>query len=123
MVGIPGRYISAPGLAQPVAAVLIRHQARVNPLQSIRSALCEAVPGLRAVPISHQWCCFRPTHPDGVPVIDRVPGLANAWVTSGHFRGGILMAPATAHAIVEWIASGRQPPEVAGLEIGRFAAA
>ena len=47
------------------------------------------VTGLRA---AYQWCCFRPWHPDGYPVIDQVPGLDNAWLTPGHFRTGIPMA-------------------------------
>ncbi len=57
-------------------------------LADLYARLPEAT-GLRA---AYQWCCFRPWHPDGYPVIDRVAGLDNAWLTSGHFRTGILMA-------------------------------
>jgi glycine/D-amino acid oxidase-like deaminating enzyme len=78
------------------------------------------VPAVRASRVTHQWTCFRPTHPDMLPVIDRVPGLANAWVTSGHFSSGILNAPATGRAIAEWIIEGEQPHAIAGLEISRF---
>jgi glycine oxidase len=81
-----------------------------------------AFPALRGLGVSHAWVCFRPTHPDDLPVIDRVPRLSNAWVTSGHFRHGILLAPATGRALATWIGSGAQPGEVAGLEIDRFAA-
>jgi glycine/D-amino acid oxidase-like deaminating enzyme len=73
--------------------------------------------GLRA---AYQWCCFRPWHPDGYPVIDRVPGLDNAWLTSGHFRTGILMAPATARIITGWISGGAPPPEAAAWSCARF---
>ncbi len=79
-----------------------------------------ALPSLRGIAVSHAWTCFRPTHPDGLPVIDRVPGLANAWVTSGHFRHGILLAPATGQMLARWIGSGEQPAEVVGLEASRF---
>ena len=51
---------------------------------------------------AYQWCCFRPWHPDGFPVIDQLPGLGNAWLTAGHFRTGILMAPVTAQLITRW---------------------
>jgi glycine/D-amino acid oxidase-like deaminating enzyme len=81
-----------------------------------------AFPALAGIAVSHAWVCFRPTHPDSLPVIDRVPGLTNAWVTSGHFRHGILLAPATGRALARWLASGAQPDEVKGMEIGRFAA-
>jgi glycine/D-amino acid oxidase-like deaminating enzyme len=80
----------------------------------------EALPSLRGIAVSHAWVCFRPTHPDSLPVIDRVPGIGNAWVTSGHFRHGILLAPATGRALARWVESGEQPAEVVGMEIGRF---
>jgi len=77
-------------------------------------------PGLQKTRVSHQWCCFRPAHPDRLPVIDRVPGVANAWLTSGHFRTGILMAAGTGRALAEWIASGQRPALVAAFGIDRF---
>ena len=70
--------------------------------------------------VTHGWCCFRPYHPDHLPVIDRIPGLDNAWVTSGHFRTGILLAPATGQALAEWVAGGRRPPAVEGFGADRF---
>ncbi|MFN8634235.1 MAG: FAD-binding oxidoreductase [Chloroflexota bacterium] len=79
-----------------------------------------ALPALKGIAVSHAWVCFRPTHPDALPVIDRVPGLSNAWVTSGHFRHGILLAPATGRALARWVGSGKQPDEVVGLEIERL---
>ena len=71
-------------------------------------------------PTSRAWVCFRPAHPDHLPVIDRVPGLANAWVTSGHYRTGIVMAPAVAEVLTGWIATGRQPPGLERFGAGRF---
>jgi glycine/D-amino acid oxidase-like deaminating enzyme len=81
----------------------------------------EALPSLKGIAVSHAWVCFRPTHPDSLPVIDRVPGVENAWVTSGHFRHGILLAPATGRALARWVESGERPAEVVGMEISRFA--
>jgi glycine/D-amino acid oxidase-like deaminating enzyme len=95
---------------------------RPEVISSLWSDLRAELPIVSGLRISHQWCCFRPTHPDGLPVIDRVPGLINAWVTSGHFRTGILMAPATGRALADWIGTGRRPSQVAGLELGRFEA-
>ncbi|MGH9114467.1 MAG: NAD(P)/FAD-dependent oxidoreductase, partial [Acidimicrobiales bacterium] len=89
-------------------------------VSTIRRDLDAALPCLAAVPTSHGWCGFRPAYPDRLPVVDRIPGLDNAWLTSGHFRTGVLMAPATGAAIALWIAAGRPPPEVAGLRAGRF---
>jgi glycine oxidase len=85
--------------------------AGVNPeiIDGIRRELMAAFPALGAARLSHQWCCWRPHHPDGQPVIDRVPGVDNAWFTSGHYRTGILMAPATASLLCEWASTGRHP--------------
>jgi glycine oxidase len=82
--------------------------------------LVAGLPGLQGTRISHQWCCFRPAHPDRLPVIDRIPGMTNAWLTSGHFRTGILMAAATGRALANWIGSGQRPPEVAAFGAARF---
>jgi glycine oxidase len=98
-------------------------QVRPEVADRIRAELAAALPAAAHARITHRWCCRRPCHPDLLPVIDRVPGLSNAWLTSGHYRTGILMGPATGAALARWVTSG-QPPALAGpLAIGqRFAA-
>jgi glycine oxidase len=95
---------------------------REEVVDTIMGGLRAALPAIKDVGVSHQWCCFRPRHPDRRPVIDRVPGLRNAWVTSGHFRTGILNAPATGMAITRWIDADKPPPEARAWSAGRFAA-
>jgi glycine/D-amino acid oxidase-like deaminating enzyme len=80
-----------------------------------------AWPIVHGIRVAHHWACFRPAHPDHLPVIDRVPGVDNAWLTSGHYKTGILLAPATGIALAEWIASGQKPAQIEGLGIDRFA--
>jgi glycine/D-amino acid oxidase-like deaminating enzyme len=95
----------------------------VNPevTERIRRDVAAALPLLAGVRLSHRWCCWRPRHPDGLPVVDLVPGLGNAWVTSGHYRTGILSAPAVGSALARWIVSGRRPRELDPWRIeGRF---
>jgi glycine/D-amino acid oxidase-like deaminating enzyme len=53
-------------------------------------------------------------------LIDRIPGLSNAWVTSGHYRTEILMAPITGELLTTWINNGAQPPEAAQLDGARL---
>jgi glycine oxidase len=95
---------------------------REEVVDTIMGGLRAALPGVKDVGVSHQWCCFRPRHPDRRPVIDRVPGLRNAWLTSGHFRTGILNAPATGMAISRWIDADKPPPEARSWSAERFAA-
>jgi glycine/D-amino acid oxidase-like deaminating enzyme len=75
---------------------------------SMRGSLLEALPWLEKVPISHAWVCFRPLHPDYLPVVDRVRGVENAWFTSGHYRTGIIMGPAVGAEFARWIKEGSE---------------
>lgn len=70
-------------------------------------ALCRAVsPALAAAPIVARQACFRPVTEDGLPLIGAVPGIANAWVATGHSVWGMLNAPATGEAMAELILDG-----------------
>lgn len=88
---------------------------------AILAELRAALPATEGLRVTHGWCCFRPRHPDGLPIIDRVPAVDNAWITSGHFRTGILMAPSTGWALAQWISTGERPVEAAPWTIARFA--
>jgi glycine/D-amino acid oxidase-like deaminating enzyme len=44
---------------------------------------------------------------DGLPLIGRVPGMAGAYVATGHGPWGMLNAPATGLALAELIVDGR----------------
>jgi glycine oxidase len=94
---------------------------RQDVIDSILADLYAQLPQLTGLRAAYRWCCFRPRHPDGCPVIDQVAGLDNAWLTSGHFRTGILMAPITAQMITRWISAGQPPPEAAAWSSARFA--
>lgn len=60
--------------------------------------------------------------PDGVPVIDRVPGTANAWFATAWNGHGWAIAPAVAELIAAWALEGDRPPLLAPFTAGRFAA-
>jgi glycine oxidase len=94
---------------------------RGDVIAGIRKGLAALVPRTADLDIGHAWCCFRPTTADEQPVIDRVDGLENAWITGGHFRTGILMAAATGDALARWIESGHPPDGTAPFGLARFA--
>jgi glycine/D-amino acid oxidase-like deaminating enzyme len=76
------------------------------------AAFATLLPAAAGAPIRHRWCCFRPYIEGRQPVVDRLPGVANAWFGGGHFTTGIMMAPATGAALAAWIAGGAAPAEV-----------
>jgi glycine/D-amino acid oxidase-like deaminating enzyme len=70
-------------------------------------ALCRSLsPVLAASPIVRRQACFRPVTDDGLPLIGAVPGVAGAYVATGHSVWGMLNAPATGEAMAELILDG-----------------
>jgi glycine/D-amino acid oxidase-like deaminating enzyme len=61
---------------------------------------------LAAAPITRRQACYRPVTEDGIPLIGRVPGVAGAYVATGHGPWGMLNAPATGQALAELIVDG-----------------
>jgi len=59
--------------------------------------------------IRDPWVGGRPMLPDGLPLIDRVPTVDNAFVATGHGMLGVTLAPATAAAIAEYVRIGARP--------------
>jgi glycine/D-amino acid oxidase-like deaminating enzyme len=65
----------------------------------------DELPGL----IRDPWVGGRPLLPDTLPVIDRLPGYANAFVSTGHGMLGVTLGPASGRAVAEFIRAGRRP--------------
>jgi D-amino-acid dehydrogenase len=51
--------------------------------------------------VEEEWYGWRPMTPDGLPVIDRSPRLANVLIAAGHNMLGLSMAPATGKLVAE----------------------
>jgi glycine oxidase len=66
------------------------------------------VPALEHAPIEKTWAGLRPASFDGLPYLGPLPGLANSFVASGHFRSGLFLSPATA-AVMGELLRGEEP--------------
>jgi glycine/D-amino acid oxidase-like deaminating enzyme len=95
-------------------------QVRPEVIERVRRGVGQLLPAARAARVRHSWCCFRPATADRQPLVDQVPGLANAWLSAGHDGTGILMAPATGRSLATWIATGKRPQELASFALSRF---
>jgi glycine oxidase len=93
---------------------------RPETVAAIRAEVARMLPRAAGLGVEASWCCFRPGSPDGLPVIDRVPGLGNAWMSVGHFRTGILVAPAAGEALAAWITTGKPAAAIDGLGLDRL---
>lgn len=56
-------------------------------------------PALASCQISHHWAGFRPGTRDGVPFIGLHPEYDNVYINTGHFRNGLVLAPASVHVL------------------------
>jgi glycine oxidase len=67
------------------------------------------LPALKGRPITRTWCGFRPGTPDDMPILGPWPGVEGLYVATGHYRNGILLAPATAAHLSSAIVDGGIP--------------
>ena len=87
-------------------------------LQRLRARAAALVPALgdeQAFPAVEAWAGLRPATPDDLPLLgafpaepNGVPPNARRFVAAGHFRNGILLAPATAVAMAD-VLEGQTP--------------
>jgi glycine oxidase len=88
-------------------------------IASLKAAAIEIAPSLAHRDIAESWSGLRPFVEGELPVIGRVPDVENAFVATGHYRNGILLAPITANMIADEIFGVSKlgvPATVAGLQ-------
>ncbi len=93
--------------------------------QAVRDLLqmaVELVPSLQQAEVEHCWAGLRPCTPDRLPCLGRVPGWKQVYVATGHFRGGVTLAPGTAQVMAELMLNGRPAVELEPFRPERFAA-
>jgi len=73
--------------------------------QAAREVLAEKalslVPALSKYNIIKHWAGLRPGTVDGVPFIGGHPQISGLYMNTGHFRNGVVMAPASAQLLVD----------------------
>lgn len=77
-------------------------------LASLKQSAEAMVPALASCPVANQWAGLRPGSPDGVPFIGALPERPNVFVNAGHYRNGLVLAPASTHLLVDQLL-GRTP--------------
>ena len=63
------------------------------------------LPGLQDFKPLRQWAGLRPSAPDGVPLMGRLPSIKklqkSLWICAGHFRNGLVLSPASAQLMAD----------------------
>jgi glycine oxidase len=82
----------------------------------LRQSALDLVPKLADARILEAWAGLRPGTPDGLPILGATP-TPGYFVATGHFRDGILLAPATAKVMGQ-VVTGQE----AGIDLSKFSA-
>jgi glycine oxidase len=78
----------------------IVHAAQIAELHRQASAL---LPPLAQATLLESWSGLRPATSDRLPILGAHPTRPHHWIATGHYRNGILLAPATAHIMAQLI--------------------
>jgi glycine oxidase len=87
---------------------------------SLRRGAVELIPGLRDAHQRRAWAGLRPGSPDGMPIMGKLPGWQNVWVSTGHFRNGILLAPISGQLVARSIVAGQPDAQLVTFDPARF---
>jgi glycine oxidase len=68
-------------------------------LQELQQFVTELAPALAGLPIVKHWAGLRPGCGQGIPYIGAHPHIEGLYINAGHFRNGIVMAPAAAELL------------------------
>ena len=91
-------------------------------MHKILDGVREMVPALVDADIVETWAGLRPGTPDGLPILGET-ATKNLIVATGHYRNGILLAPATAAIIRDIIVTGKTNFDISPYSPSRFSSA
>ena len=81
-------------------------------IEALKLAARGYLPELDWTTSAEEWTGMRPLCPDGLPVLDRVPGFRNAYLATGHSTLGITLAAVTGAHMASFVGSGTAPDEL-----------
>ncbi|MEE2692866.1 MAG: glycine oxidase ThiO [Pseudomonadota bacterium] len=126
VVRAPGAYLCPKADGRlVVGATEIPRDASLDPTPSgiagLRGAAERAAPSLARLAETERWAGLRPATPDAAPILGWAAGRESGLVYAlGHYRNGVLLAPATAALLAGLIVNGAETSELADFAPARF---
>ncbi|UFH48796.1 glycine oxidase ThiO [Pseudomonas sp. KNUC1026] len=77
-------------------------------LESLEASAVALLPGLEKAERVGHWAGLRPGSPEGIPFIGPVSRHPGLWLNCGHFRNGLVLAPASCQLLANLVA-GKAP--------------
>jgi glycine oxidase len=75
---------------------------------TLNAQAIKLLPALAEAEFLESWSGLRPATQDGLPILGPAPRQPRYLLATGHFRNGILLAPATAHVVAQLL-TGESP--------------
>ena len=72
-------------------------------IASLHVRAAALLPPLAGATVLESWAGLRPATPDGLPLLGLLPGRPRHLIATGHYRNGILLAPATAQVLADLV--------------------
>jgi glycine oxidase len=88
-------------------------------LRALAAKLVTELGAEENAPLVEAWAGLRPATRDGLPVLGACAGR-HRFIASGHYRNGILLAPATAKVVADLIANDPPAIDLSAFSAGRF---
>jgi len=89
-------------------------------VEGLRQAAVRCIPELASEAVHESWAGLRPGTPDDLPLMGATEA-PNVYIAAGHFRNGILLAPATAKTMAGVITGKPEAVSIAAFSPARFA--
>ncbi|WP_397451332.1 glycine oxidase ThiO [Pseudomonas sp. NA-150] len=70
-------------------------------LESLKASAVELIPALADAEVVGHWAGLRPGSPEGIPFIGPLAGFAGLWLNCGHYRNGLVLAPASCQLLAD----------------------
>jgi glycine oxidase len=88
-------------------------------IDHLRAFAAALLPSFNHLEPIETWAGLRPATSDGLPLIGPHPTRPHHYLATGHYRNGILLAPATAHVIAQLITGETPSVELAAFSPAR----
>jgi len=72
-----------------------------NAREQLSELAFRLVPALRQAELEKQWAGLRPGSPEGIPYIGELDAMPGLYINAGHFRNGLVLAPASARLLAD----------------------
>jgi glycine oxidase len=92
-------------------------------LRHLRSLAAQLIPFLGdelLCPTVDHWAGLRPATPDALPLLGPHPSAPDHFIATGHYRNGILLAPATAHLMAQLLCDEHTTLDLSSFSPTRF---